>query len=57
MSRYTRTTNPHDLFEDNVHEANGLRDKKALNVSSVYRRSQQRNRRRRTNSKCEKSRP
>ena len=35
MSRYTRTTNPHDLFEDNVHEANGLRDKKALNVSSV----------------------
>ena len=30
MSRYTRTTNPHDLFEDNVHEANGLRDKKAI---------------------------
>ena len=30
MSRYTRTTNPHDLFKDNVHEANGLRDKKAI---------------------------
>ena len=30
MSRYTHTTNPHDLFEDNVHEANCLRDKKAI---------------------------